>query len=335
MTHTTQKTALVVGAAGGIGFETADALVRHGWRVRGLVRRRLPARPGVEYILGDAMKREDVAGAATGADLIVHAVNPPGYRDWDKLVLPMIDNTIAAARAEGARIVLPGSIYNFGAGAPQVVTEDTPQNPTSRKGAIRKEMEARIEAAAHEGARGLVVRAGDFYGPHTANNWFGALIKPGVPVKSVMEPMSRGTRHAFGYLPDVAETIARLAGREAGLAPFERFHVAGHIVERGGLTKAVRAAVDDAAIPMRPFPWALLPVLAPFSPLMKELIEMRYLWRQTQVLDGSKLARFLGDDLPATPLDVAVKDSLRALGCLKAGATDAACGSLSPQLASH
>ncbi len=34
-----------------------------------------------------------------GVSLIVHAVNPPGYRNWGQLVLPMIDNTIAAAQA--------------------------------------------------------------------------------------------------------------------------------------------------------------------------------------------------------------------------------------------
>ena len=79
---------------------------------------------------------------------IVHAVNPPGYRDWDRLVLPMIDNSIAAARATGARIVLPGTIYNFDPARTPVLTETSPQQPQSRKGQIRREMEARLEAAA-------------------------------------------------------------------------------------------------------------------------------------------------------------------------------------------
>jgi len=75
--------------------------------------------------------------AADAADVIVHGVNPPGYRGWAQLVLPMIDNTIAAARASGARILLPGTLYNFapdaGAGAP--IAENAPQRPLTRKGA--------------------------------------------------------------------------------------------------------------------------------------------------------------------------------------------------------
>jgi hypothetical protein len=53
------------------------------------------------------MSAEAVLKVAEGASVIVHAVNPPGYCDWDKVVLPMIDNTIAAAKVVGARVVLP------------------------------------------------------------------------------------------------------------------------------------------------------------------------------------------------------------------------------------
>ena len=63
--------------------------------------------------------------APQGRSLIVHAVNPPGYRNWATQVLPMIDNTIAAAKAVGARIVLPGTVYNFGPDAFPVVARNS------------------------------------------------------------------------------------------------------------------------------------------------------------------------------------------------------------------
>ncbi len=154
MTTTQQRTALVIGATGGIGGEVASALVRHGWTVRALTRRVQPARNGVEWIEGDAMVAADVARAARGVGLIVHAANPPGYRNWSKLVLPMIDNTIAAAKAQGARILLPGTVYNFGLEAFPLVDETAPQAPTTRKGGIRVEMERRLKAALDPGRAG-------------------------------------------------------------------------------------------------------------------------------------------------------------------------------------
>ena len=90
--------------------------------------------------------------ASEGVHAIVHAVNPPGYRNWAKLVLPMIDNTIGAAKASGARILLPGTIYNYGPDAFPVLREESPQNATTHKGRIRIELEKRLKDASRQGA---------------------------------------------------------------------------------------------------------------------------------------------------------------------------------------
>ena len=112
----------------------------------------------MEYVTGDALSRTDVLAAAEGADMIVHAVNPPGYQNWEKQVLPMLDNTIAAAEAVGARIVFPGSVYNFGADAFPVLTEVSPQNPFTRKGMLRKEMEQRLTEKSQLTLRFFIIR---------------------------------------------------------------------------------------------------------------------------------------------------------------------------------
>ena len=118
MSSAQNRIALVLGATGGIGGETATALTRHGWHVRALARRpddeAARRQPGWEWVRGDSMDAASVVRASTGASLIVHAVNPPGYRHWDKLVLPMLESTVQAARASGARILLPGTITTMG-----------------------------------------------------------------------------------------------------------------------------------------------------------------------------------------------------------------------------
>jgi nucleoside-diphosphate-sugar epimerase len=121
-----------------------------------------------------------VAAAAAGADLIVHGANPAGYRNWRGLALPMLESSIAAARASGARIVFPGTVYNFGPDAFPRISERSPQHPPSRKGTIRLAMEQRLAEAAGHGVRSLVVRAGDFFGPRALSNWFAqGLVKAG------------------------------------------------------------------------------------------------------------------------------------------------------------
>jgi nucleoside-diphosphate-sugar epimerase len=318
----TQRIALVIGASGGVGGETAASLARHGWTVRGLTRRPQPGNGVIEWIAGDAMNAADVLAAAQGATLIVHAANPPGYRNWATEVLPMVDNSIAAAKAVGARIVLPGTIYNFGSDAFPMLREDSPQRPSTRKGAIRVEMEKRLKAAANDGAPALIVRAGDFFGPKTTgNSVFSALmVAPGAPVKRIIDPARRGCSHAWAYLPDVGETIARLMDREDRLADFEVFNFAGHQLASGEMAASIARAVGKPDIRVWRFPWFMVVALQPFVRLFREMAEMRYLWGQSISLDGSKLRAFLGDELPHTPLDTAVRQTLEGLGCLKGSA---------------
>jgi nucleoside-diphosphate-sugar epimerase len=171
------RTALVIGITGSVGREIAEALLRRDWQVRALHRDPSTARisgslpNAVQWIKGDAMKSSDVVEAAHGTQLIVHAANPPNYRNWRGLVLPMLDNTIAAARLSNARILLPANIYNFGCNAAPVLKENSPQIPTTRKGQVRVEMELKLQKASLYGVRSLVVRAGDFIGPGAGRSW--------------------------------------------------------------------------------------------------------------------------------------------------------------------
>ena len=318
----TDRTALVLGATGGIGGQIARLLVARGWKVRALHRdpERLSAPlkgSGLIWERGDAMVASDVASAMDNASVIIHAVNPPGYRNWDRLVLPMLDNTIAAARVSRARIVLPGTIYNYGPDTFPDLHETSPQSPVTAKGRIRAEMERRLHAAAMAGAHVLIVRAGDFFGPRAGNNWFSqGLVKPGKPVTVITYPGRSGVGHQWAYLPDVAETMALLLETSRMLDDFAVFQMEGHWDDDGTrMIEAIRRAADNPNIKVRKTPWKMMQVLMPFVPLFRELVEMRYLWNVPIRMDNKRLKAVLGAE-PHTPLDIAVRNTLIGLGCL-------------------
>jgi nucleoside-diphosphate-sugar epimerase len=316
------KRALVLGATGGIGGELARQLRDAGWAVtaltRGLDATRIE-RDGIVWLRGDAMDCQAVVDAARGCSVIVHAVNPPGYRRWSELVLPMIDNTIAAATSTGATVVLPGTVYNYGDDAFPLLREDSPQRPSTRKGAIRVELERRLEMATAQGVRTIVVRAGDFFGPHVGNSWFAqGLVKAGRPARAVQLPGRPGVGHQWSYVPDVARTMLALIERRETLSPFASFHMAGHWDEDGAqMAHAIQTVMRRRGIQARlqRFPWWLARLASPFVPTLRELMEMRYLWRVPVQMSNARLTAVLGHE-PHTPLDAAVEATLAGLGCL-------------------
>ncbi len=318
-----RNTALVLGATGGIGGEVARQLLAKGWQVKALTRRTAQGwdGEGVEWVNGDAMAAGDVLAAAQGCAVIVHAVNPPGYRNWAGQVLPMLENSITAAEAVGALVVLPGTVYNYGPDVFPCAGDDAPQHPLTRKGALRVQMEAALEAFGRRGGRALVVRAGDFFGPRAGNTWFGqGLVKPGKPVTRIANPGRAGVGHQWAYLPDVAATMVALVERRTGLPPFARFNMRGHWDADGTtMAEAIRRMMARHGVKavVKGFPWWLLPLAAPFNETLREMKEMRYLWQRPLRMDNGGLLALLGSE-PHTPLEVAVERTLRGLGCLPA-----------------
>jgi nucleoside-diphosphate-sugar epimerase len=303
-------------------------LVAEGWRVRALNRdpetaRRRSGRADLEWVKGDAMVEAEVLAAVEGADLLVHGANPPGYRNWAGLQMPMLRSSIAAARAAGARLVFPGTVYNYGPDAFPTLTEKSPQNPITRKGAIRAGMEQALRTAADDGLKVLIVRAGDFFGPGaTTNSWLGSgLVKAGRPLAAVTYPGPLEVAHGWAYLPDVAETMVRLAQRD-DLGAFETFHMRGHAVTGDELVAAL-SRVAGRKLPVSRLPWFAIRGLAPFNETFREMLEMRYLWEAPVLMDNAKLVARLGEE-PHTAIDEALAAALDGLGALPRATAQAA-----------
>ena len=320
---TNPKTALVIGATGSFGGHAAVALIKHGWRIRALARdpKAAQAKTGaqmpIDWVKGDAMNPADVIAAAQGVQIIVQAANPPAYRNWAGLVMPMMRATLAAAEQTGARVVLPASVYNFTQDSGAHIAETAPQAPATRKGKIRVEAEELFRAASARGVRTLVIRGGDYFGPAAPNsglNWL--TVRSKGQIRSVFSPGPRDVGHCWAYLPDMAEATAQLLDREDRLAAFEVFHFGGHWLARADeLGASIRRVTRKPRLPIRAFPYVLVYALAPFVETFREMIEMRYLWTKPIGLDNAKLVGFLGAE-PHTPLDQAMRATLADMGCL-------------------
>lgn len=321
-------TALILGLSGAIGYATAAALAARGYAIAGLARdpdkaqatvekrRAAHKAPGfaVRWHRGDALDVDAVRQAAVGARVILHGVNPPGYRRWREDGIPMLANAIEAARASGARLLFPGNVYVFSPEAGKLLNEQAPKQPRTVKGQVRLEMEQMLAQAAETGVRSIVLRAGDFFGPAAENTWFAQIpVRRGGRVRKIRSFETSGVGHSWAYLPDLGETFAILATREADLPAHVVYHFAGHWTLPGAtMAQAVRhtfVVCGEAPLRIAPFPWLAVKLLTPFVPFLREAREMLWLWRHPLRLDNARLARAIGHE-PHTPLIAALAATL-------------------------
>jgi nucleoside-diphosphate-sugar epimerase len=137
-------------------------------------------------------------------------------------------------------------------------------------------------------------------------------------VTTIRLPGSPGVGHSWAFLPDVARTMQALLARRHELPSFARFHMAGHWDADGlQMASAIQRVVQrhGGNAQIRAFPWWLVSMAAPAVTTLRELKEMRYLWREPVSLCNTRLTALLGAE-PHTDLDTAVEATLAGLGCL-------------------
>lgn len=303
---------LVLGAAGRIGRAAAEAFRDSGWQVASLVRGSSAGRaaPGTEIVEVDARDAELVAEAAHGMDVILHALNPP-YTQWPTLVPVLAEAAIAAARASGATLVLPGNLYNFGAAMPEELDERTAAQPSSRKGALRAALEARLRDL---GIHTIILRAGDFYGGDGHGAWFDRVITRYVGQGRLTYPGPLDVVHEWAYVPDLAAALVPLVEARAQFDTFETFGFPGHAVTGAEFVGAIMRALRRD-LKVERMPWWLLRLLGPLVPTFRELAEISYLWEVPHRIDGRKLRTTIRT-VPHTPFDTAIRTTLDELGLL-------------------
>lgn len=314
----TRPTVLILGAAGRFGAAAVQAFAAAGWRVLAQQRRAsaAPLPAGAEAVTIALADTGALVQRAAGAQGVVHAVNPP-YARWDAELLPLFEQGLAVAERLHARFMLPGNVYNFGAGMPALLQEDTPQRPGTRKGELRMAMEAELQRRAARGLDSVVIRAGDFFGGGTGS-WLDLVIAKDIAKGRLVYPGPLDTVHAWAYLPDLARAMAAVAG-DGGHRGCLRLHFEGHAVTGRTFVDALQEAAaslglrPDAGFSLRGMPWPLLRLVGLVHPTLRELVRMRYLWQVPHALDGRALQARVGP-LPATPLVAALRQSLQAMG---------------------
>ena len=294
----------MLGASGGFGGALAEELIARGRPVRLFARSpsRLPARlskaANVEVVVGDVQDAPALAKAASGSGLIVHGVNYP-YHQWVPYLQTATLNVIEAARSSGAPILFPGNVYSLGESSAAPLDEDAPHKATTRKGKFRVRLEdflkdATVQAGDKPAIRVLIVRAGDYFGPSLRNGLVDRLFGNAARGKPIQSFGKFEIMHERVFLPDLARASLDLLALGEKLARFEVVNVTpGERFTQRDYFALVARVAGHAGLKMSVMPWWMVAMVGLFNPMIREFMELRYLYDTTLLLDGAKLKRLL------------------------------------------
>ncbi|MFD3003629.1 NAD-dependent epimerase/dehydratase family protein [Pontibacter toksunensis] len=303
---------LVLGGTGSIGYAFTQELLRHQEQVTLLVRNKQKAQklfadwPALQLIEGDAQGGELLKKLGAEATHIFHGINYP-YEKWQNNMERVTQNIIEAAAINKATIFFPGNIYPFG--LVDVITEKTPPKPTTKKGAIRAKLEQMLQQAAAQGkCRVINLRMPDFWGPNVMNEGIAPVFKGALTGKPMPWLYRNNIPHQLIYTPDAAHAYYELAKLQPQ-EPYTEYNYAGEVVPSIKEWQAQIAAAAGTEPKHKLFPGWLFKLMGLFSPVMREISEMGYLWQNTILLNDDKLRQTL-PNLQRTPMKQAIMETL-------------------------
>ncbi|WP_274564500.1 NAD-dependent epimerase/dehydratase family protein [Streptomyces spiramyceticus] len=290
---------------GPAGAATARLLAKNGHSVRVVTKSGGSPEPGIEHVALDATDSKRLIDVAQGAAAIYGCASPP-YHRWASEWPPLAASVCAAAEATGAVLVMLGNLYGYGP-VDGPMTEELPLAATGPKGRVRAAVWEQARELHEQGRiKAVEVRASDFFGPGaTDGGHLAARVMPrllrGKPVSTLGDP---DAPHSWSYLPDVARALAEVADEERAWGR------AWHVPTEPALS--TREMVDRLAtqsqtgpVAVRRLPPAVLGVVSVFSPLIRELKEIRYQFDRPFVVDSSAYESEFA--VRATPVDEQVK----------------------------
>lgn len=311
--------AMVIGATGGTGAAITEELVRRGIETIAFGRsrqkleqiaRRLGHPPHLTLAVGDAMRPEDIASRADGADVWFHCANVP-YHEMASKLIPLGESVMEAAERMAVRVVAIDGIYPYGRRQADPVTEEHPKQPHTRKGKVRLEFEKMLFGKRWQQAKVLIARLPDYYGP-TANeaSYLGSTLEAIAAGKLAFFIGNMRIPREYVYLPDAAAMVVELAGRD--FAYDQNWNIPGAGLIAGRDIVKIAQAASGRAKPVIPLKKLGLSLLGIGLPVMKEVVEMLYLTEEPLTLSRDKYERLIGP-VVATPFQEGIAATIKAL----------------------
>jgi len=283
----------ILGSGGAIGKDLAKELKNYTDKVKLVSRNPEKINESDILLSADLTNRQQVFDAVSGSDVVYVTIGfAYSTKVWQQVWPDLMRNVLDACREHKSKLVFFDNIYMYDPEHIPHTTEETPVNPSSKKGKVRAEIaKMLLDEAAVGKVKALIARSADFYGPGISNS---------VLIETVYKPLKAGKRanwfcrtdkvHACTYTPDAAKATALLGNDEKAYG--EVWHL-----PTAGSPPTGREWIEAFAKELNVKPKSMVAgkfiirMMGLFNPIMKEFVEMLYQYDRDYVFDSSKFEK--------------------------------------------
>lgn len=203
----------ILGAGGAIGTELARSLSAYTHDIRLVSRNPKKVNPTDELLSADLSVKEQVEKAIDGSEIVYLTVGFDYNTGlWQKLWVPLMKNVLNACQKFNCKLVFFDNVYAIGGDHVNYITEESPISPTSKKGAVRAEVDRLVmDAMDKNRLPAIIARAPDFFGPIKDRSLLMNLVYDNLAKgKKAQWFCNARVIHTTGYAPDLAKATAIL-----------------------------------------------------------------------------------------------------------------------------
>jgi nucleoside-diphosphate-sugar epimerase len=283
----------ILGSGGAIGIDLAKELTKYTNKIRLVSRNPKRINDSDELYTADFSDPTQLDKAIEGSE-VVYLIAGFKYdlKVWRKTWPALMSAVIKACEKYNCKLVFFDNIYMYDKNQLGNITEETPINPPSKKGAVRAQLHKMIFDEVNAGRlKAIIARAPDIYGPFgNSSVLIETVYKNLIKGKAAYWMADAGKLHTFGFTPDLAKATATL-GNTA-----DAYNQVWHLpTDINGLTgkqwveliaKELKVAPKCTTLPS----W-IVGAMGLFMPLMKELHEMLYQYDRDYIFNSSKFEK--------------------------------------------
>jgi len=283
----------ILGANGTIGSLLAKELMNYTDKIRLVSRKPRKVNETDELFPADLSNSAVVDQAVGGSDVVYLVVGfDYNVKVWEEKWPRLMIATIDACKKHNARLVFFDNVYMYDINAIPHMTEESPNNPPSKKGVVRKQIAQMIMDEVKAGKlMALIARSADFYGPDNDKSFVNEMVYKnflkGSRANWFVDP---DKKHSFTFTPDAAKATALLGNTD------DAYNTIWHLpTDKNTLTgrefvelfsKEMKVADKIFVMPL----W-LIRIVGIFVPVIKEMPEMMYQYDRDYFFDSSKFEK--------------------------------------------